>query len=201
MRINMTKIIIASNNNGKIIEVKQMLKDKDIELLSMKEAGVNIDIDENGTTFEENALIKAREVMKLTGEITIADDSGLEVDYLDKQPGIYSARFMGHDISYDIKNKAIIDKLDGVEGDKRSARFVCAMAAVFPDGTELVERGTMEGRIAYEIKGDNGFGYDPIMYIPEYDKTSAQLSPDEKNNISHRGKALKMLCDNLKKYL
>ena len=130
MRINMTKIIIASNNNGKIIEVKQMLKDKDIELLSMKEAGVNIDIDENGTTFEENALIKAREVMKLTGEITIADDSGLEVDYLDKQPGIYSARFMGHDTSYDIKNKAIIDKLDGVEGDKRSARFVCAMAAV-----------------------------------------------------------------------
>ncbi len=197
----MTKIIIASNNNGKIIEVKQMLKDKDIELLSMKEAGVNIDIDENGTTFEENALIKAREVMKLTGEITIADDSGLEVDYLDKQPGIYSARFMGHDTSYDIKNKAIIDKLDGVEGDKRSARFVCAMAAVFPDGTELVERGTMEGRIAYEIKGDNGFGYDPIMYIPEYDKTSAQLSPDEKNNISHRGKALKKLCDNLKKYL
>lgn len=197
----MTKIIIASNNNGKIIEVKQMLKDKDIELLSMKEAGVNIDIDENGTTFEENALIKAREVMKLTGEITIADDSGLEVDYLDKQPGIYSARFMGHDTSYDIKNKAIIDKLDGVEGDKRSARFVCAMAAVFPDGTELVERGSMEGRIAYEIKGDNGFGYDPIMYIPEYDKTSAQLSPDEKNNISHRGKALKKLCDNLKKYL
>lgn len=197
----MTKIIIASNNNGKIIEVKQMLKDKDIELLSMKEAGVNIDIDENGTTFEENALIKAREVMKLTGEITIADDSGLEVDYLDKQPGIYSARFMGHDTSYDIKNKAIIDKLDGVEGDKRSARFVCAMAAVFPDGTELVERGTMEGRIAYEIKGDNGFGYDPIMYIPEYDKTSAQLSPEEKNNISHRGKALKKLCDNLKKYL
>lgn len=197
----MTKIIIASNNNGKIIEVKQMLKDKDIELLSMKEAGVNIDIDENGTTFEENALIKAREVMKLTGEITIADDSGLEVDYLDKQPGIYSARFMGHDTSYDIKNKAIIDKLDGVEGDKRSARFVCAMAAVFPDGIELVKRGTMEGRIAYEIKGDNGFGYDPIMYIPEYDKTSAQLSPDEKNNISHRGKALKKLCDNLKKYL
>ena len=197
----MTKIIIASNNNGKIIEVKQMLKDKDIELLSMKEAGVNIDLDENGTTFEENALIKAREVMKLTGEITIADDSGLEVDYLDKQPGIYSARFMGHDTSYDIKNKAIIDKLDGVEGDKRSARFVCAMAAVFPDGIELVERGTMEGRIAYEIKGDNGFGYDPIMYIPEYDKTSAQLSPDEKNNISHRGKALKNLCDNLKKYL
>ena len=197
----MTKIIIASNNNGKIIEVKQMLKDKDIELLSMKEAGVNIDIDENGTTFEENALIKAREVMKLTGEITIADDSGLEVDYLDKQPGIYSARFMGHDTSYDIKNKAIIDKLDGIEGDKRSARFVCAMAAVFPDGTELVERGTMEGRIAYEIKGDNGFGYDPIMYIPEYDKTSAQLSPEEKNNISHRGKALKKLCDNLKKYL
>ena len=192
---------MASNNNGKIIEVKQMLKDKDIELLSMKEAGVNIDIDENGTTFEENALIKAREVMKITGEITIADDSGLEVDYLDKKPGIYSARFMGHDTSYDIKNKAIIDKLEGVEGDQRSARFVCAMAAVFPDGTELVERGTMEGRIAYEIKGDNGFGYDPIMYIPEYGKTSAQLSPDEKNNISHRGKALKKLCDKLKEYL
>lgn len=189
----MKKIILASNNNGKIKEVKEILKGMDMELLSMNEAGIDADIEENGTTFEENALIKARAVMGMTGEITIADDSGLEVDYLNKEPGVYSARYMGHDTSYRIKNQSIIDRLEGVTGSDRSARFVCAMAAVFPDGTELVTRGTMEGIIGYEEKGENGFGYDPIVYLPEYNKMSAELSPEEKNRISHRGKALEKL--------
>jgi XTP/dITP diphosphohydrolase len=139
--------------------------------------------------------------MKMTGEVTIADDSGLEVDYLNKEPGVYSARYMGHDTSYRIKNKSIIDRLEGVEGNERSARFVCAIAAVFPDGRKLVTRGTMEGLIGYEEKGDNGFGYDPIVYLPEYEKTSAELSPEEKNKISHRGKALAQMELELKKYL
>ena len=145
----MTKIIFASNNKGKIKEVKEICKDMQVEIVSMKEAGIDIDIEENGTTFEENALIKAEAVMKLTGELTIADDSGLEVDYLNKEPGVYSARYMGHDTSYDIKNQAIIDRLAGVEDKDRTARFVCAMAAVFPDGRHFTTRGTMEGIIVY----------------------------------------------------
>lgn len=197
----MKKVILASNNQGKIQEVKEILKDMDIQLLSMKEAGIDMDIEENGTTFEENAVIKAKAVMECAGEITIADDSGLEVDYLNKEPGIYSARYMGHDTSYKIKNKAIIDRLEGVEGSDRSARFVCAIAAVFPDGRKIVTRGTMEGVIAYEEMGENGFGYDPIVYLPEFQKTSAQLSPEEKNKVSHRGKALEELKKQLKQII
>ncbi len=197
----MTKIILASNNNGKIVEVKEMLKDMDVEVVSMKEAGIDVDIQEDGKTFEENALIKAEAIMKMTGEITIADDSGLEVDYLNKEPGIYSARYMGHDTSYDIKNNAIIQRLDGVKGKDRSARFVCAMVAVFPNGQKFVARGTMEGIISDKPMGENGFGYDPIMYLPEYKKTSAQLSFEEKNKISHRGKALEKLKIQLQGYL
>jgi len=197
----MKKIILASNNKGKIAEVKEILKDMNVEVISMKEAGLDVDIEENGSTFEENALIKAEAIMKMTGEITIADDSGLEVDYLNKEPGIYSARYMGHDTSYDIKNNAIIQRLEGVKGTDRSARFVCAMAVVFPDGKNIIARGTMEGLIADKPMGENGFGYDPIMYLPEYQKTSAQLSSEEKNKISHRGKALEKLKTQLQKYL
>ena len=152
-----------------------------------------INIIEDGTTFEENALIKARAVCKLTGQLTMADDSGLEIDYLNKEPGVYSARYMGHDTSYDIKNASLIKRLEGVEGQDRSGRFVCAIAVCFPDGKEIVKRGTMEGLISKEIVGDNGFGYDPIVYLPEYGKTSAQLDPEEKNKISHRGKALELI--------
>lgn len=187
----MKSIILASNNKDKVKEVKEILKGYDI--ISMKEAGIDVDIEENGTTFEENALIKARAIMKLTGQITMADDSGLEIDYLNKAPGVYSARFMGHDTSYDIKNKALIQKLEGVKGSDRSGRFVCAIAVCFPDGREIVKRGTMEGLIAEEIKGDNGFGYDPIVYLPEYGKTSGELAPEEKNKISHRGKAFALI--------
>lgn len=193
----MKSIILASNNKDKVKEVKEILKGYDI--ISMKEAGIDVDIKENGTTFEENALIKARAIMKLTGQITMADDSGLEIDYLNKAPGVYSARFMGHDTSYDIKNKALIQKLEGVKGSDRSGRFVCAIAVCFPDGREIVKRGTMEGLIAEEIKGDNGFGYDPIVYLPEYGKTSGELAPEEKNKISHRGKALALIKEELDK--
>lgn len=193
----MKSIILASNNKDKVKEVKEILKGYDI--ISMKEAGIDVDIEENGTTFEENALIKARAIMKLTGQITMADDSGLEIDYLNKAPGVYSARFMGHDTSYDIKNKALIQKLEGVKGSDRSGRFVCAIAVCFPDGREIVKRGTMEGLIAEEIKGDDGFGYDPIVYLPEYGKTSGELAPEEKNKISHRGKALALIKEELDK--
>lgn len=193
----MKSIILASNNKDKVKEVKEILKEYDI--ISMKEAGIDVDIEENGTTFEENALIKARAIMKLTGQITMADDSGLEIDYLNKAPGVYSARFMRHDTSYDIKNKALIQKLEGVKGSDRSGRFVCAIAVCFPDGREIVKRGTMEGLIAEEIKGDNGFGYDPIVYLPEYGKTSGELAPEEKNKISHRGKALALIKEELDK--
>lgn len=193
----MKSIILASNNKDKVKEVKEILKGYDI--ISMKEAGIDVDIEENGTTFEENALIKARAIMKLTGQITMADDSGLEIDYLNKAPGVYSARFMGHDTSYDIKNKALIQKLEGVKGSDRSGRFVCAIAVCFPDGREIVKRGTMEGLIAEEIKGDNGFGYDPIVYLTEYGKTSGELAPEEKNKISHRGKALALIKEELDK--
>ena len=193
----MKSIILASNNKDKVKEVKEILKGYDI--ISMKEAGIDVDIEETGTTFEENALIKARAIMKLTGQITMADDSGLEIDYLNKAPGVYSARFMGHDTSYDIKNKALIQKLEGVKGSDRSGRFVCAIAVCFPDGREIVKRGTMEGLIAEEIKGDNGFGYDPIVYLPEYGRTSGELAPEEKNKISHRGKALALIKEELDK--
>ena len=201
----MTKIILASNNKGKIKEVKEICKDMPVEIVSMKEAGIDIDIEENGTTFEENALIKAEAVMKLTGELTIADDSGLEVDYLNKEPGVYSARYMGHDTSYDIKNQAIIDRFKCVRSQIDYGIFLPvqygAMAAVFPDGRHFTTRGTMEGIIAHEIKGANGFGYDPIVYLPQYGKTSAELTPEEKNKISHRGEALEKLKAQLAQYL
>lgn len=201
MEISVTKIILASNNKGKIKEIKEICRDLPVEIVSMKEAGIDVDIEENGTTFEENALIKARTIMNMTGLLTIADDSGLEVDYLNKEPGVYSARYMGHDTSYDIKNKSIIERLKGVEDKDRTARFVCVMAAVFPDGKYVTAKGTMEGIIAHEIKGENGFGYDPIVYLPEYLKTSAQLTAMEKNKISHRGKALEKLKVQLEKYI
>ena len=197
----MTKIILASNNKGKIKEVKEICKDMQVEIVSMKEAGIDIDIEENGTTFEENALIKAEAVMKLTGELTIADDSGLEVDYLNKEPGVYSARYMGHDTSYDIKNNLLLDRLKGVPDEKRTARFVCAVAAAFPDGTTEVVRGTIEGRIGYEIAGEHGFGYDPIFYLPEYGCTTAELDPEKKNELSHRGKALRAMREIMEKKL
>lgn len=193
----MRKIIFATGNAGKMKEIREILKDLDAEVLSMKEAGVEADIVEDGKTFEENAVIKAKTVCELTGKISLADDSGLEIDYLNKEPGIYSARYMGEDTSYRIKNANLIERLEGVPDEKRTARFVCAIAAAFPDGTVKTVRGTMEGRIGYEEAGENGFGYDPIFYLPEYDCSSAELSMEEKNKISHRGKALRAIKEEL----
>ena len=176
-----------------------ILADLGLEILSMKEAGVFEEIEEDGMSFEENAEIKARAISRvMTNDIVLADDSGLEIDYLNKEPGIYSARYMGEDTSYHIKNASLIERLNGVPDEKRTARFVCAVAAAFPDGSGKTVRGTMEGRIGYEEKGENGFGYDPIFYLPEYGCTSAELSGEEKNKISHRGKALRAIKDELK---
>lgn len=189
----MDKIVFATGNENKMIEIRMILEDLGIEILSQREAGITADVIEDGATFEENAMIKAREIAKYTDAIVLADDSGLEIDYLNKEPGIYSARYMGENTSYDIKNQALLDRLDGVPDEKRTARFVCAIAAVFPDGTEEVVRGTMEGIIGHEIIGENGFGYDPIFFLPEYHCTSAQLQPEKKNELSHRGEGLRKM--------
>lgn len=192
------KIIFATGNKNKMIEIRQILRDLGMEILSMKEAGVDIDIVEDGKSFEENAMIKASAIAELPevramDAIVLADDSGLEIDYLNKEPGIYSARYMGEDTSYDIKNQALLDRLDGVPDEKRTARFVCAIAAAMPDGCCEVVRGTMEGIIGHKIAGENGFGYDPIFFLPEYGCTSAELSPEKKNELSHRGEGLKKI--------
>ena len=197
----MKRIVFATGNQNKMREIREIMKDFDVEVLSMKEAGAYADPEENGTCFEENSLIKARAVWELCHHIVLADDSGLEIDALNKEPGIYSARYMGKDTSYDEKNRNLIERLSGVPDEKRTARFVCAAAAVLEDGTEYVVRETMEGRIAYEQKGSNGFGYDPIFFLPEYGCTSAELSPEEKNRISHRGKALRALKEKLAGHL
>lgn len=184
------KIVFATKNEGKVREVIKKLNMDKIELITMAQAGIDVDVVEDGTTFEENAMKKAVEIMKFSGMPAIADDSGLEIDYLDKQPGVHSARFLGHDTSYDIKNKKILEMLEGVPDEKRTARFVSAVCLALPDGRTITTRGTIEGAIGHEIKGTNGFGYDPIFFIPEINKYSAELTTDEKNAISHRGKAI-----------
>lgn len=189
------KIIFATGNADKMREIRMIMADLGPEIQSMKEAGVDINIVENGKTFEENAMIKASAIaqeLRKNGvqAIVLADDSGLEIDYLEKAPGIYSARYMGEDTSYAVKNASLIQKLEGVPDKERTARFVCVIAAVCPDGRQFTTRATIEGRIGYEERGKNGFGYDPIFYLPEYGMYSAELSPEEKNRISHRGKAL-----------
>nr|WP_317450091.1 RdgB/HAM1 family non-canonical purine NTP pyrophosphatase [uncultured Sellimonas sp.] len=190
----MSRIVFATGNADKMVEIREILKDLGMEILSMKEAGVNPEIVEDGSTFEENALIKARAVhVLLPDDIVMADDSGLEIDYLNKEPGIYSARYMGEDTSYDIKNGELLRRMEGVPDEKRTARFVCAIAAVFPDGEEKTALGTIEGRVGYEIKGEHGFGYDPIFYLPEYGCTTAELEPEKKNEISHRGRGLQQM--------
>ena len=169
------------------------MEDLDVEIVSMKDANINIDIDENGTTFEENAIIKAKAISELCDDIVLADDSGLEIDYLNKEPGVHSARFAGVDTPYSVKNGILIEKLKGVEEEKRTARFVCVIAAVFPDKNLITTRGTIEGYIGHEERGNNGFGFDPIFYLKEYGCTTAELSMEEKNKISHRGKALELM--------
>ena len=200
------KIIFATGNEHKMVEIRMILADLGMDILSLKDAGIDVDIVEDGKTFEENALIKASEISKLPevktmNAIVLADDSGLEIDYLNKEPGIYSARYAGTDTSYDIKNSLLLSRMKGVPDAKRSARFVCAIAAVFPDGTKEVVRGTMEGQLAHEVAGGNGFGYDPVFWLPEYGCTSAELSPEKKNELSHRGQGLRIMREIMEKKL
>ena len=202
----MDKIIFATGNEHKMIEIRAILSDLGVEILSQKEAGIKADVIEDGMTFEENAMIKATEIAKIAHEmpeyahaVVLADDSGLEIDYLNKEPGIYSARYMGEDTSYRIKNQNLIDRLEGVPEEKRTARFVCAIAAAFPDGRSFVVRGTIEGIIGYEERGTNGFGYDPIFYLPERGVSTAEIPPEEKNSISHRGNALRKMKELLER--
>lgn len=196
------KLIFATGNKNKMIEIRQILSDLDVEILSMKEAGISLDITEDGTTFEENAEIKAVAVSEVCPDaIVLADDSGLEIDFLNKEPGVYSARYMGEDTSYEIKNQALIDRLEGVPKEQRTARFVCAICAVVPGQEPITVRGTIEGYIGWEPAGENGFGYDPIFYVHDLDCSTAQLSPEEKNARSHRGNALRMIEKELKTVL
>ena len=185
------QILFATTNEGKLGEIRAILAGTDIEVISLKDAGIDIEVIEDGTTFRENAVIKAETIMKATGKLTLADDSGLEVDALNKEPGVLSARYMGEDTSYHIKNQSIIDRLEGIKDEDRTARFVCSIAAIDMEGNETVVRETMEGYIGYKEAGENGFGYDPIFMLPEYGCTSAEISMEEKNIISHRGKALR----------
>lgn len=194
-------IIFATGNEGKMKEVRRILSDLGLPVLSMKEAGVDVEIVENGATFGENARIKALEVWKQTGGIVLADDSGLVVDYIGGEPGIYSARYMGEDTSYEIKNRTIIQRLSGARGQSRSARFVCNIAAVLPDGSVFHTEAVMEGLIAEEPAGQDGFGYDPILFLPEYGMTSAEITMEDKNRISHRGKALRAMKAELERLL
>lgn len=196
----MERVIFATGNAGKMREIRSIMADTYPEILSMKEAGIQTDIAEDGKTYEENALIKARAVAAAAeGGLVLADDSGLEIDFLGKEPGVYSARYLGEDTPYSVKNAELIRRLEGVPEEERTARFVCAIAAVLPDGRELTVRAAIEGRIGYEEKGGNGFGYDPIFCVPEMGKTTAELTEEEKNLVSHRGKALRLMREELKK--
>lgn len=193
------RIIFATGNAGKMREIRLILGDLGCEVLSMKEAGVDPEIVEDGTTFAENAEIKAKAVWACTGDIVLADDSGLVVDYIGGEPGVYSARYMGEDTPYEIKNRSLIERLKDAPEEERTARFVCNIAAVMPDGRVLHTEAVMEGVIAHEPAGSGGFGYDPILMIPEYGVTSAELTIDQKNRISHRGKALEAMKNELRK--
>lgn len=196
----MNRIVFATGNAGKIREIREILHDIPLQVVSMREAGIDVDVEENGETYEQNALIKARAVAALASpeDIVMADDSGLEIDYLNKEPGVYSARYLGETTSYRIKNHNLIERLEGVPEEKRTARFVCVIAAVLPDGTELTTRGVIEGRIGHEEKGVGGFGYDPIFQVPEFGKSTAELTEEEKNEVSHRGRALRAMKEKLR---
>lgn len=195
----MKKVILASNNKHKLKEIQEILKDFDYELITMEEAGlVNFEIIEDGETFEENSYIKAKTVLDKLGEITISDDSGLMVEFLDGDPGVYSARYAGDKVSYEDNIKKLITVMSEVPFIERKAKFVSVITMMFPSGEKIVARGEIQGNIALKESGDGGFGYDPLFYIPEHKKTFAELTPKEKNEISHRAVALKLLKEKLK---
>lgn len=195
----MTEIVFATGNAGKAREVAMMFSDMNVCVKTLKEADIHADIIEDGKTFMENARIKAETIARFTDKIVLADDSGLVIDYLNGEPGIYSARYMGEDTSYDIKNANILKRMENVPTEERTARFICAMAAVMPDGEVIEAEGVMEGIIGTKSAGTNGFGYDPIFYLPEYEASSAEITPEQKNEISHRGKALRKMQEELRK--
>lgn len=202
----MLRIILATGNEGKMRETRAIMKDSEVEIISMKEAGLDLDIEENGTTFEDNAVIKARAVANALAAqgkeqtcVVMADDSGLEIDCLNGEPGVYSARYLGEETPFDLKSRDILRRMADVPEEERGARFVCAIAAIFPDGEAVTTSGIVEGRIGYELRGDNGFGYDIIFYLPEYGRMAAELSDEEKNQISHRSRALGLMKEELKK--
>lgn len=202
----MLRIIFATGNQGKMREIRAIMGDCDAEILSMKDAGVDLEIEESGTTFEENALIKAQAVADALAAregtqpcVVMADDSGLEIDCLNGEPGVYSARYLGEETPFELKSRDFLRRMADVPEEKRSARFVCAIAAVFPGGETVTTNGIVEGRIGHGLRGDNGFGYDPIFYLPEYGRTAAELSDEEKNRISHRSRALELMKEELKK--
>ena len=191
-------IVISTGNAHKLEEIGAILKDLDYNIHSLKDVNLdNLEIEENGKTFEHNALIKARTVAKLTNMITIADDSGLEVDAIGKKPGIYSSRYAGENATDAENREKLLKALKNTAASHRTARFVCCIAVVFPDGKEFVVRGTCEGTIAFEEKGDNGFGYDSLFIVDNYNKTFAELPSSIKNAISHRAKALELMKDEL----
>lgn len=194
----MIKIVFATNNSHKLKEIKAIMEDDCFFVSSLKEENIDIDIEENGKSFEENALIKARTIWKKIGGLVISDDSGLVIDYLNGEPGIYSSRYMGEYTPYTLKNQKILERMEGVKKEDRKARFVAVNVAILPNGKEIITSATMEGTIATKIEGENGFGYDPILYLEEYSCTSATLSDEEKNKISHRGKALRLMKEKLK---
>ena len=200
----MDTIIFATGNKNKMIEIRMILEDLGCKILSQKEAGIQADVVEDGQTFEENALIKAttiadiaRKMPEYKNAVVLADDSGFEVDYLNGEPGIYSARYLGEDTSYDIKNADLLKRCEGVPEEKRDARFVCVIACAYPDGNVITTKGVIEGKLAHEPKGTHGFGYDPIFYLPERGCTTGELLPEEKNKISHRGIALRKMVEKL----
>lgn len=195
------KFVVASSNAGKIIEIKKVLQGMAFEVISMADAGFNEDIEETGTTFEENALIKARAVSDKINSIVMADDSGLEVDALDGAPGVYSARYAGEGASDRDRIDKLLGELKNIPDDKRQARFVSAIAVVLPDGRNFTVRGTCEGYITRKPIGENGFGYDPIFFMPEFNETMAQISLEDKNKTSHRGKALVKMVEKLKEIM
>lgn len=188
------KLVLASQNRHKLDEMRAILTKFDVEVILQSELGLNIDVEETGTTFEENSELKARAVLEASGLPSIADDSGLEVDALNGAPGVYSHRF-GNKNSDEERCYYLLEQLQNVEDEKRTARFVSVITCLFPDGKKIVARGTCEGVILPEMRGENGFGYDPLFYVPECKKTFSELSGEEKNAISHRGNALAVFSE------
>ncbi len=193
------EIIFATKNINKLKEIQEIMSGTQYSIISMKDAGIDIEVEEDGETFEENAIKKAKEIMLVTNKICMADDSGIEIDFLDKKPGVYSARFLGVDTPYSVKNELILEQMKNVPDEKRTARFVCVIATVFPSNETIITKGIIEGVISKEIKGENGFGYDPIFYVPEEKMTTAEMSSEQKNKISHRGKALRQMKNELER--